>query len=225
MYSGQRRILVQGAVSEGVTTTCGCGHAVDMLHAFLNKSLRCVGRQVGVRKYVDDMVLISSGPGLPTSRLWCYAMGLSPCKGKLWKVWRAVDTQWFAWRNPVQQERIGSFRPSMYRTRALGLPAHVKGRLVKSLFSVGFNCMVRKLVAFPTQHMKDLRASARGALGKGASLRRSAALELMAHGGPSGDPSSCGCSAADLSTVRVWQRRIAAGKVQWPLPMLPGKGP
>eukprot|EP00971_Amphidinium_carterae_P178410 3539353-Amphidinium_carterae.2 len=46
------------------------------------------------------------------------------------------------------------------------------------------------------QHIKDLRASARGALGKGASLRGSAALELMAHGG------------------RVCQRRIAAGKSQ-----------
>eukprot|EP00971_Amphidinium_carterae_P253257 5028104-Amphidinium_carterae.1 len=34
--------------------------------------------------------------------------------------------------------------------------------------------------------MKDLRASARGALGKGASLRRFLALELLAHGGPSG---------------------------------------
>eukprot|EP00971_Amphidinium_carterae_P031127 612539-Amphidinium_carterae.2 len=35
---GQRRILVQGIVSEGVTARCGlplgCGHAVDMLHAF-----------------------------------------------------------------------------------------------------------------------------------------------------------------------------------------------
>eukprot|EP00971_Amphidinium_carterae_P158964 3151879-Amphidinium_carterae.4 len=65
MYSGNRRILIQSAVSEGVTATCGlppgCGHAVDMLHAFLIKLLRCAGRQVEVRKYVDDMVLISSG--------------------------------------------------------------------------------------------------------------------------------------------------------------------
>eukprot|EP00971_Amphidinium_carterae_P060505 1197579-Amphidinium_carterae.1 len=49
MCSGQRRILVQGAVSEGVTAMCdlppGCGHAVDMLHAFLIKSLCCAGRQ------------------------------------------------------------------------------------------------------------------------------------------------------------------------------------
>eukprot|EP00971_Amphidinium_carterae_P239908 4762723-Amphidinium_carterae.1 len=33
----------------------------------------------------------------------------------------------------------------------------------------------------------DLRAVAGGALGKGAALRRSGALELMAHGGPTGD--------------------------------------
>eukprot|EP00971_Amphidinium_carterae_P230341 4571282-Amphidinium_carterae.2 len=35
----------------------------------------------------------------------------------------------------------------------------------------------------------------------------------MAHGGPSGDPRV----TADLSTVRVWQRRVAAGEIIWPL--------
>eukprot|EP00971_Amphidinium_carterae_P120342 2384602-Amphidinium_carterae.2 len=35
----------------------------------------------------------------------------------------------------------------------------------------------------------------------------------MAHGGPTGDPQV----AADLSTFRVWQRGLAAGKVTWPL--------
>eukprot|EP00971_Amphidinium_carterae_P299825 5957088-Amphidinium_carterae.1 len=117
----------------------------------------------------------------------------SVTKRKLWKVWRAgklppvqittrdlgVDTQWSAWRNP--------FRASMYRTRALGFPAHVKARIVKFLFSVGL--YGAEVGGISDQHMKDLRASARGALGKGASLRRSAALvqELIAHGGPSGD--------------------------------------
>eukprot|EP00971_Amphidinium_carterae_P046795 922081-Amphidinium_carterae.2 len=61
--------------------------------------------------------------------------------------------------------------------------------------------------------MKDLRVAACGALGKGFALRRSAALELMAHGGPTGDPRV----AADLSKVCVWQRRLAAGKITWPL--------
>eukprot|EP00971_Amphidinium_carterae_P014300 282515-Amphidinium_carterae.1 len=32
-----------------------------MLHGFLIKSLHCAGRQVEVRKYVDDMVFLSSG--------------------------------------------------------------------------------------------------------------------------------------------------------------------
>eukprot|EP00971_Amphidinium_carterae_P228867 4540096-Amphidinium_carterae.1 len=36
MYSGNRRILVQGAVSKGIIATSGlprgCGHVVDMLH-------------------------------------------------------------------------------------------------------------------------------------------------------------------------------------------------
>eukprot|EP00971_Amphidinium_carterae_P048289 951208-Amphidinium_carterae.1 len=35
----------------------------------------------------------------------------------------------------------------------------------------------------------------------------------MAHGGPTGDPRV----SADLSTVRVWQRQLAAGMVTWPL--------
>eukprot|EP00971_Amphidinium_carterae_P350262 6491460-Amphidinium_carterae.2 len=55
-----------GAVSEPVTAThgmpLGCGHAVDLLHAFLLKTLQSAGRHVSVRKYVDDMVLVASGP-------------------------------------------------------------------------------------------------------------------------------------------------------------------
>eukprot|EP00971_Amphidinium_carterae_P163735 3246259-Amphidinium_carterae.1 len=46
--------------------------------------------------------------------------------------------------------------------------------------------------------MTKLRTSARKALGKGAGLRRSATVELMAHGGPAADPQV----SADLSTVR-----------------------
>eukprot|EP00971_Amphidinium_carterae_P256966 5101521-Amphidinium_carterae.1 len=61
MYSGSRRILIQGAVSEAVQSTCGlppgCGLAIDLLHAFLIRTLQSAGRQVEVRKYVDDMVL------------------------------------------------------------------------------------------------------------------------------------------------------------------------
>eukprot|EP00971_Amphidinium_carterae_P167216 3313329-Amphidinium_carterae.1 len=55
------------------------------------------------------------------------------------------------------------------------------------------------------QHMKDPCASACGAIGKGAALRRPAALELMAHRGPIGDPRV----AAD----RIRLRPIAA--VKW----------
>eukprot|EP00971_Amphidinium_carterae_P275928 5475106-Amphidinium_carterae.1 len=66
MYAGRRRVLLQGAVSESVTATHGmppgCGHAVDLLHAFLLKTLKSAGRHVSVRKYVDDMVLVASGP-------------------------------------------------------------------------------------------------------------------------------------------------------------------
>eukprot|EP00971_Amphidinium_carterae_P198831 3945751-Amphidinium_carterae.1 len=98
----------------------------------------------------------------------------------------------------------------MTRVRALRLPAHVKARVVKFLFSI--RLYGAEVGGMSEQRMKDLRASATGALGKGASLRRSAALELMAHGGSTGDPRV----VADVSIVRVWQRRIPAGKVIWP---------
>eukprot|EP00971_Amphidinium_carterae_P042742 840157-Amphidinium_carterae.2 len=76
--------------------------------------------------------------------------------------WVLIDAQWSVWRNPVQQKRISSFRVSMTWTCALGLPAHVKARIVKSPFSVGpYGAAVGSMSA---QHMKDLRASAGGAL-------------------------------------------------------------
>eukprot|EP00971_Amphidinium_carterae_P158058 3132902-Amphidinium_carterae.1 len=61
--------------------------------------------------------------------------------------------------------------------------------------------------------MTKIRTCARKALGKGSGLRRSAPLELMAHGGPAADPQV----SADLSPVRVWHRCILAGKLEWPL--------
>eukprot|EP00971_Amphidinium_carterae_P089629 1774291-Amphidinium_carterae.1 len=65
MYAGRRRVFLQGAISDPVTATHGmplvCGHAVDLLHAFLLKTLKSAGRYVFVRKYVDDMVLVASG--------------------------------------------------------------------------------------------------------------------------------------------------------------------
>eukprot|EP00971_Amphidinium_carterae_P118078 2339284-Amphidinium_carterae.1 len=66
MYSGNRRILIQGAVSTSVQSTCRlpprCRLAVDLLHAFLIRTLQSAGRQVEVRKYVGDMVLVAAGP-------------------------------------------------------------------------------------------------------------------------------------------------------------------
>eukprot|EP00971_Amphidinium_carterae_P337970 6475078-Amphidinium_carterae.4 len=58
MYTGRRRILIQGAVSDPVQATHGmppgCGHAVDLLHAFLIKTTQSAGPKVEARKYVDD---------------------------------------------------------------------------------------------------------------------------------------------------------------------------
>eukprot|EP00971_Amphidinium_carterae_P166094 3292106-Amphidinium_carterae.1 len=90
----------------------------------------------------------------------------------------------------------------MHRVCGLGLSAHVKARIVKSLHSVGL--YGAKVGGIPKSGMTKLRTCARQALGKGAGLRRSAALELMAHGGPAADPQV----SADLSTVRGLLERV-----------------
>eukprot|EP00971_Amphidinium_carterae_P005194 103698-Amphidinium_carterae.1 len=132
----------------------GCGHAVDLLHAFLLKTLQSAGRHVSVRKYVDDMVLVASGPCFAGNLCYAYRQvhksltaanmkvnrqkTVVICNGAnakrlLMKVWRAgrlpppkvttrdlgVDTQWAAWRCPVQRKRVITFRQSMNRVRAL----------------------------------------------------------------------------------------------------------
>eukprot|EP00971_Amphidinium_carterae_P192087 3811074-Amphidinium_carterae.2 len=74
----------------------------------------------------------------------------------------------------------------MNRVRSLGLPATSKARITKSLYSVGL--YGAEVGGMSASHMKDVRISARKALGKGANLRRSSPLELMAYGGPAGDP-------------------------------------
>eukprot|EP00971_Amphidinium_carterae_P056795 1122974-Amphidinium_carterae.1 len=99
----------------------------------------------------------------------------------------------------------------MNRVRALGLPATSKARIVKSLYSVGL--YGAEVGGMSASHMKDVRISARKALGKGASLRRSSPLELMAYGGPAGDPQV----TSDLNTIRAWQRKLNAGTLVWPL--------
>eukprot|EP00971_Amphidinium_carterae_P079466 1572400-Amphidinium_carterae.1 len=48
-----------------------------------------------------------------------------------------VDTQWAAWRCPVQRKRVMTFKQAMNRVRRLGLPASIKARMVKSLYSYG----------------------------------------------------------------------------------------
>eukprot|EP00971_Amphidinium_carterae_P028117 553528-Amphidinium_carterae.2 len=109
----------------------------------------------------------SSGPGV---------QGKSPVRITTRDL--GVDTQWASWRNPVQRKRLRAFEQSMTRVRALGLPAHVKARSVKSFHSVGL--YGAEVGGIPAQRITKLRASARRALGKGFGFRRSAPLELMA---------------------------------------------
>eukprot|EP00971_Amphidinium_carterae_P192825 3826453-Amphidinium_carterae.2 len=93
----------------------------------------------------------------------------------------------------------------MFRVRSLGLLAHIKARIVKSFYSVGLLWGGGwRNVSFA--HMNDVRMSAHKALGKGASLRSSSPLELMAFGDPQ--------VTTDLNTIRLWQRRLDAGLLQ-----------
>eukprot|EP00971_Amphidinium_carterae_P046112 907736-Amphidinium_carterae.2 len=119
-----------------------------------------------------------------------------------------VDTQWAAGRCQVQRKHVIMFRQSMHRVRSLGLPAHSKARIVKSLYSVGLYG-----AEFSGMLASHMNVTARKALGKGASLRRSNSLELMAFGGPAGDPQD----TTDLNCLGSTQLIWHAGLLQWPL--------
>eukprot|EP00971_Amphidinium_carterae_P004611 92254-Amphidinium_carterae.1 len=194
----------QGAVSDAVQSTCGfppgCGLAVDLLHAFLVRTLQSAGRQREVRKCVDDMVLVAAGPyfahyfqgsySFTQANMQVNSKKTVVCNGtrtkqKLWKAWRAgcfplsgsllVTSALTLSGLPgeiLQRKRLRTFEQSMTRVRALGLPVYVKARIVKSLHSVGL--YGAEVGGIPAQGMAKLRASARRALGKGAGLCRSA---------------------------------------------------
>eukprot|EP00971_Amphidinium_carterae_P149329 2960634-Amphidinium_carterae.2 len=141
-------------------------------------------------------------------------MELKPRKS-MQKVWRTgrlppqkvttrdlgVDTQWAVWRCPSQKFGITGY--------------HKSERIVKSLYSVGLygSYYGAELGDMSVARMNDVRVSARKARGKGANLRRSSPLDLMAYGGPAEDPQV----TADLNTNRVWQRKLNTGALVWPL--------
>eukprot|EP00971_Amphidinium_carterae_P105715 2093546-Amphidinium_carterae.1 len=108
-----------------------------------------------------------------------------------------VDVQWGPWRNPVQLSRIKSFTAAMSRVQDEHDPGavsacHLYGSEVSGL-------------AATSSHR--VRVSARGALGRGAQLRRAAELELALTGGIKADPQV----TLDLYTIRAWQRAQLTG--------------
>eukprot|EP00971_Amphidinium_carterae_P120580 2389312-Amphidinium_carterae.2 len=96
----------------------------------------------------------------------------------------------------------------MLRVHLLGLPASSKASIAKSLYSVGL--YGAEVGGVSNSQMNDVRTSA---CSKVASLRRWSPLELMAYGGTAGDPQV----TADLNTISIWQRRLDAGRLDWPL--------
>eukprot|EP00971_Amphidinium_carterae_P287860 5714555-Amphidinium_carterae.1 len=75
----------------------------------------------------------------------------------------------------------------MNRVRAFGWTAHVKARIVKSFHSVGLHGAEVGHDRARNGRASHQRPSCAWKF-KGASLRKSATLELMAHGSPTGDP-------------------------------------
>eukprot|EP00971_Amphidinium_carterae_P063481 1256433-Amphidinium_carterae.1 len=70
-----------------------------------------------------------------------------------------VDTQWSAWGNPVHQNRISSFRVSMFRTRALVLACLVR-KLVECLTNACRFCVL--LLVAPYGKIADSRPEFQG---------------------------------------------------------------
>eukprot|EP00971_Amphidinium_carterae_P020767 409542-Amphidinium_carterae.2 len=93
--------------------------------------------------------------------------------------------------------------------------AVTKARIAKSLYSVGLYGpdYGAEIGDMSVARMNDVRISTRRAPCKRANLRRSSPLELMAYGGPAGDPQL----TDDLNTIRVWQQKINTGTFEWPL--------
>eukprot|EP00971_Amphidinium_carterae_P086028 1701838-Amphidinium_carterae.1 len=191
MYSERRRVLTQGAVSQPVTATHGippgCGHAVDLLHAFLLKTLQSAGRPVSVRK---QHVL----------RLPASAQKPFHCKQEGEPQEDSGHLQWSDSQTTSDE--------SLARWQVTASAHHYSG--FGSGYAVGR--LESSFARFTGEQQGAHCQCARSAC-KGASLRRSSPFEFMAYGGPAGDPQV----TADLNTTRIWQRRLDAGRLDWPL--------
>eukprot|EP00971_Amphidinium_carterae_P042113 827393-Amphidinium_carterae.1 len=77
MYRGRRRVLVNGAVSTAYQARsglpAGCALAVDLLDCFLSRVLGQASiREITLRKYVDDLVLYSTGKQCGSTLLFAF---------------------------------------------------------------------------------------------------------------------------------------------------------
>eukprot|EP00971_Amphidinium_carterae_P040164 788377-Amphidinium_carterae.1 len=110
------------------------GHAVDLLHAFLIKTLKSAQCHVHVRKYVDGMVLVAKQLRGWTSK-GTSAMVTGKCTSASQLPKTAVvcnganAKRKLAWRCPVECTHVVMLRQAMKTVRALGLPAHSKARI------------------------------------------------------------------------------------------------
>eukprot|EP00971_Amphidinium_carterae_P316927 6300356-Amphidinium_carterae.1 len=180
-------VEVRKYVEDMVLVAKGTHFAVNLYQAY---------RRVHHQSFTQANVKVNLKKIVP---LWCFATQAKRLRKtaarlrfKVTTTNLGVDTQWAAWRCPVQRKRVMTFKQSMIRVRSLGLPAR----------------------QVPLQRgavwMNDVRISARNALGKGANLRRSSPLhlKLMAYGGPAGYLQV----TADLNT-----RKLQTSTLNWPL--------
>eukprot|EP00971_Amphidinium_carterae_P039202 770590-Amphidinium_carterae.1 len=116
----------------------GCGHAVDLLHAFLPKTLNIAWRHIAVGKYVDDMVLVAQGPHFAGNLRHGYRQvhrSLTQANMKVNLKKTVVVCNGAKAKRLLTKVWKAAFKQYMNRARSLGLPATSKARIVKPLHS------------------------------------------------------------------------------------------
>eukprot|EP00971_Amphidinium_carterae_P091257 1806339-Amphidinium_carterae.1 len=141
MCSGRSRILVQGAVIDSVAGNLlphvDCRRAAGMQRTNFMLLDQVHSRQVEVRKYVDDVLVISGGPNVAGNL--CYALQEVKGQGLVGCCWSSSPPVTLGLTPNCPHEGI------LNRARALSLPVHAKARVLKALVSAGHICAAHEI--------------------------------------------------------------------------------
>eukprot|EP00971_Amphidinium_carterae_P333567 6468361-Amphidinium_carterae.1 len=136
----------------------GCGHAVDMLHVLKSSSILSGVSGDRSRWVLASLTSVNMRVNALKTVVLCNGSVTNANFGKVGvpaKVWRTGQL------SPVQITTRDLGVDKQW-TRALGLPARVKTRI--AIFSVGL--YGAEVGGMSEQHVKEVRAAARGAIGK-----------------------------------------------------------